>query len=185
MAANGSLFVLHLRLEGQILRDPDGLLRTCLEEYIAPHSYDSYYAALRVLLNLLAVGKAEYVQRWGALHDLLVFILRSTLYAQYADKGQPTFSMRRILERERSRELTAALDLRRATSPDFDRFVRSRRLAEHMLNTTAVNRFGTIEALITNYADSHPLMVAFGLRVLANEGFELTYDMFAFPPVLE
>jgi len=177
MGEHGALFVLHLRSEGHILRDPGGKLSQCLDSYRAPSSYEALRATLRGVANLLDASESEYSQRWGAYNELAVFLVRSLLYAHFAEVGHPVFSLRVIKERMRRPDLDVALSLKTGRTPGFVEFGVARGLVEEFLGSAARNPFGTAEALITNSAAENPSILAFGLRLLGRQEAGLGYDL--------
>src|SRR5258708_33911272 len=108
MAEHGALFMLHLLTEGRVLRDPEGKVRHCLDSYRAPSSYDPLRTKLRGVGNLLDTSEAEYGLRWRAFNELAVYLLRSLLYAHFAEAGDPVFSLRVIKGRLLRRDLDVA-----------------------------------------------------------------------------
>jgi len=177
MAEHGALFVLHLRNEGQILRDHEGKLRHCLDSYRAPSSYETLRATLRGVANLLDASESEYSQRWGAYNELAVFLLRSLLYAHFAEEGHPVFSLRVIKKRMPRQNLDVALSLKAGRTPRFAEFGVARGLVEELLGSPVRNPFGTAEALITNLAAENPSVLAFGLRLLGRQESGFGYDL--------
>jgi len=177
MAEHGALFMLHLLKEGQILQDPEGRLRHCLDSYRAPRSYDALRATLRGVVNLLDVSEVEYGQRWKGYNELGLFVLRSLLYAQFAEAGDPVFSLRAIRDRIPRPDLDVAVSLKAARTPEFPAFGVVRRFVEELLGSEAQNSFGSVEALITNSAAENPSVLAFGLRLLGRQESGLGYDL--------
>jgi hypothetical protein len=182
MAQRGSLFVLHLQKEGQIIRDEDHKLAQCLEAYRSPKSYEPYRDALRAIANLLDTDRTEYDRRWKAYNELVVFLLRSALYAAFAEAGTPVFALRIIQNQLGREDLRDALRLKNAASARFEDFTIGRKLIGEFLQTEVRNPFGSVEALVTNVGSRNPLVLAFGLRLLGRQNFELSYDMLTFPP---
>jgi hypothetical protein len=176
MAKRGDLFVLHLRNEGKILRDVEGRLQACLTSYLAPPNYDGVRVMLREVANLLDASDSDYRNRWKQYNDLVIYLLRTALYVQFAELGEPVFSLPVIVERIGRPELRLALKLKAALNPDFATFKVARELVEEFLRTDVHNPFGTIEALITNAATYNTYMLPFGLRLLGSDKTVLAYD---------
>jgi hypothetical protein len=175
MAQRGSLFVLHLRSEGVVVRDAEGKLRECLDSYCSPNSYDPLRATLRAVANLLDATEAEYKQRWKGYNEVALFVLRSLLYAHFAEAGDPVFSLRVIAQRLQRSKLELALAVKFSRDPRFPAFAAARELVEELLGFEVRNPFGTVEALITNTSLENPPVLAFGLRLLGRESSELRY----------
>src|SRR5262249_27397566 len=125
---SGSLFVLHLKTEGIVLHDPRAILEKSLSEYAAPASYDPYLADLRTASDLLNVSKAAYRTQWDRCHRLVLFLLRSTLYARPAQRGKPVFSMSRIASAEGDAQIEEIYALKYHTGPNLELFLRAVRL---------------------------------------------------------
>jgi hypothetical protein len=182
MAIRGNLFVLHLRTEGIILRDPAGALLSCLDAYVAPDNYEPQRATLRELANLLDVSIVEYTSSWHAYGSLALYVLRSALYADAAERGQPMFSMSAVLKLLSLEYIAPILHLKEIKHPDPLLFQQARSAVSTVLGTSISNPYGSAEAFITN-SGRNPLIVAFGLRLLGGDSFDLTYDLLDFPPV--
>ncbi len=146
MAARGSLFVLHLRNEGRILRDGNGRLWHCLNSYRAPISYEPLRTTVREVASLLDATEVEYKQRWKGYNEVALFVLRTLLYAHFAEVGKPVFSLPVIRQRMQREDLEIALALKRSGSPQFAEFAAARGLVEELLGSKVKNPFGTIEA---------------------------------------
>ncbi len=182
MAERGSLFVLHLHLEGKILRDPAVTLQSCLDRYQSPSDYEPFRSALREIANLLDVDRGHYELRWRAYNELALYIVRSELYSRLAEIGQPLFNLQAVAQRIGRSDVSRVLGLKDSSLPDYGLFEESRVVIAGILQMTIKNRFGTIEALVTNLGDRNSLLVAFGLRLLGRERFELSYDLLTAPP---
>ncbi len=183
MAKAGSLFVLHLITEGIVLRDPDGSLASCLHEYQNPYSYEPYRALLRGVAPLIDVNEEVYSLHWKAFNDLAVFLLRSSIYSRFAEKGEPTFSLPQIQKKMKRDDLSKSLSLKYSLERDFTAFEVARRNICEFLATEARNPFGTLEAFMTNASQGNPLVLAFGLRLLGRHNLDLSYDLLSFPAI--
>ncbi len=182
MAERGSLFVLHLRLEGKSLRDNLGALAACLNKYRRPPTYEPFRSALRQLANLLDVSEEQYITRWRPYNDLAMYIIRSELYSQLDEAGEPMFSLRAILVDDRI-DLAVRHALRTKDGlVDYRSFKKKTALIAQMLATKICNPYGSVEALVTNAGSENPLVIAFGLRILGRQSFELSYDLLTAPP---
>jgi hypothetical protein len=77
MAKSGSLFVLHLRLEGRILSDPYGILRRCLDAYVPPSGYTFLMRELGIAAAALDTTASDIdrylpaLARWGSFYYVL------------------------------------------------------------------------------------------------------------------
>lgn len=177
MAKSGSLFVLHLRREGVIIRDPGGRLLACLKAYVEPSSYGHLRSTLAEAANLLDVPPAGYEKRWEQYHQLSMYLLRTALYARFAEMGEPTFALQNVKKRIGREDLERALALRAASRPQLHDFVLARRLLEEFLDTRVHNPFGTVEALLTNRGLENSALLSCGLRLLASGDWKCGYGL--------
>ena len=182
MAERGSLFVLHLRLEGKLLRDDSGALIACLEKYRPPASYEPFRSALRQLANLLDVNEEQYRKSSRAYNELARYIIRSDVYARLDEAGHPMFSLRAISTNDLVVPLIRGALQAKDAAADYQLFKKSRSILAEMLATRICNPYGTVEALVTNAGNENPLVVAFGLRILGRQSFALSYDLLTAPP---
>ena len=88
IATKGSLFVLHLRLEGALLTDPEDALGASLSAYIPPKDYDSLKQDLCASVELLNVSPLFYADRWAGCNSLVLFLLRTILFAHAAERSE-------------------------------------------------------------------------------------------------
>jgi predicted nucleotidyltransferase len=176
----GSLFALHLKLEGRIIRDLSSDLHRCLETYRTPSSYDSHRLIARGTANLLDIDRQAYGKSWRLYNDLALFVLRTALYIKLAEAGEPTFSLKRIAIRLQEPDVGSALTLKHASIPNFELFSSCVRLISRTLATQIHNPFGSIEALVTNEGLENPSLFAFGLRLLGVTKPSIAYDLLSF-----
>jgi hypothetical protein len=95
--ARHSLFVLHLKREAVILRDPGCRLRHCLSQATPRASYSWERAEARELIGTLErVPTASWAPGWAL--DVLATGFRSLAIAELADRGIFAFSMAAVLE---------------------------------------------------------------------------------------
>lgn len=115
MAAQGSLFILHLRVDGVILFDRAGVLRGALDSYVPPEDYDILRAALTEAAGALLVEGPELDTYGQAIGRMGIYLLRTLVYAQCAAFGKPTFDVELAADSERL-NLRRVLKMRRAPS---------------------------------------------------------------------
>lgn len=96
MAQGGSLFILHLRLEGKILYDPSSTLAEILNSYVQPASYALLQTELRRALAIFDVTEDEATRYQPGLIRVAKFLLRTELFRRCAEQGTPVFSRREI-----------------------------------------------------------------------------------------
>jgi hypothetical protein len=118
MARAGSLFVLHLKTEGVILRDPAGVLGQCLDEYVPPINYsqmleDVALAGKAVDPATLSEGTIEGTCR------LAIYLLRTSLYIHAIEQGINSFDIDSILHLIGNTKLRDTMQLRHLRSKQW------------------------------------------------------------------
>jgi len=88
MSRDGGLFILHLRHDGLILRDEDGVLAGVLAEYRQPASYADYRAELAAAAQVLAVDAAEFAEHGQHLTRLALFLARTCASIRTVEAGE-------------------------------------------------------------------------------------------------
>lgn len=91
LARQGSLFIRHLRDEGRIVSDPEGLIARVLARYRPALEYGHLAANLSVLLAASATSGAEKYQT--QVFRLAIWAARTALYIRCAEVGDLTFDV--------------------------------------------------------------------------------------------
>jgi hypothetical protein len=172
LAVSGSLFVLHLRQEGVVLRDTFHVLEDILASYRPPQSYTPLGESLRLAAGILDVDDRGFQSNPRGFTQLSIYLLRTTLYLRCAESGRPLFSMREVAENLRDRRLFDVFCEREERAGDVDFFLRVRALLEQYLGAPARNEFGSIEALAVQAYERSPLASALALRLLGGASME-------------
>jgi predicted nucleotidyltransferase len=96
LAKQGSLFILHLRMEGVILHDPNHVLRSALDCYVAPATYDKLLSTISVAAAVLhlRIDSLNANQASGVV-SLGIYLLRTLIYVRCVEMGTPAFSLDR------------------------------------------------------------------------------------------
>lgn len=179
MAAQGSLFILHLRADGVVISDPDRVLRRALDAYTPPASYDTLQVALVEASAALLVEGAEFEEYEQAIGRLGIYILRTDIYAKRAADGHPIFDVE-VAVGETDEELLRILKLRR-TSHLTREDVRS-------IQAKLADRFGVAprgESLIdaaVRLAASNPHAASLIAQAIT-QGATMDYNAFPLPPL--
>jgi len=173
LARAGSLYVLHLKLEGRVLEDAYGDLARVLDAYAPPVSYDPLNEGLRAAASMLDVPCDWSGNRTG-LFRAGVFILRTALYARCAAAGRPTFAMAEVARHVGDPRVESVSALKHRTEIGPDEIALIRGLVERYLGLEVRNPYGTLEALAVSLYRRHPLAASLAVRVLAGDQ-ELDY----------
>jgi len=113
MARSGSLFVLHLKLEGKILYDPTGTLRSCLDSYQTPVDYESTWRTIRVAAGALDAQASDVARYRHGLGRLGIYLLRTAVYLRCIGLGVPNFDVVEAAALVGDGKLKDVLNLRR------------------------------------------------------------------------
>lgn len=112
MAAQGSLFILHLIVDGVVVDDQYGVIAAALGGYVPPASYDPLRLALREAAAALLVDGVELADHLEPIGRLGIYLLRTELYARGASAGSPLFDAE-LAAGQRDPELLRILRMRR------------------------------------------------------------------------
>ena len=171
MFHNGSLFALHLKLEGIVLSDPAGDLSGVMELYRAPESYAPLWRELRAASRVLAAGRNAFDANPEGLVRLALYLLRTAAIARHIERaGSPCFSIPKLAEDLMMPELVAVFEHRE----DPAKATRGRyRLAldalAFVIGMRIVDEDGSLEAAAVNLEPDHPMLARMAIRVLAGE----------------
>jgi hypothetical protein len=169
LARAGSLFVLHLRLEGRPLHDPESALARALAAYRPPASYAPLREALRRASAILDVAEEGFRKNPEGHCRVALFLLRTEVYARCAERGTAVFAMASAAQRLGDPAVAAAFARRSARMNDFAFFREVRGLVARYLDTGIHNPHGTLEALAVSESRRAPLASVLALRVLAGK----------------
>ncbi len=165
LAGAGSLFVLHLKLEARVLKDPAGSFARVFDAWRMP-SIDRTLAGMRAAASVLDVTDELRRLRSRELRAVALFVLRSTVYLRCLERGQPTFALRGVARVLGAEAVVGFLERARAgTMADEDVIEQARRFLRAYLGEPVVNPFGTLEALAVSCHHSFPLASDLAVRV--------------------
>jgi len=170
MARHGSLFLLHLREEGEILNDRYGIIDPILNDWIEPNYKrlkDGMRAAALVLDSARDKFPHSILKRTG------VFVLRSVLYAECALRGRPAFAMSSVgdvLHDGRITDLFERLDL----DSELAIFDYSRMLIKHYLGRPIPRPPGGLEEWAVSWHRTYPMASHLAVQLLT-DGRQIGY----------
>ncbi len=99
MAQNGSLFVLHLVEEAISIEDSRGYLDMLASRFTRPSSYLSDARMdLSAATSLLDVQESLFNRAPKGFANAAVYLCRTLVYAEHADRGAFSFSLRKLAE---------------------------------------------------------------------------------------
>lgn len=183
MAKSGSLFVLHLRLEGRILSDPYGILRGCLDAYVPPADYTSLMRDLGITAAALDTTASDIDRHLCALARLGIFLVRTAAYVRCAERGRATFDVNRVVHFLADPTLGDALELRRRSPETIRRTDLDLLYATltRYLPGTSSNVYGSVEALAVAVSGNRHAEVLLANVLTGHQAIE--YTTLALPPL--
>lgn len=93
MAQSSSLFILHLRSEGVVLDDADGVLARALSAYVPLEDPASHWQALKAAASVVRVSDEVFSAHGQSIARLGLYVLRTALYLEAAENGRPHFDI--------------------------------------------------------------------------------------------
>jgi hypothetical protein len=179
MCQQGSLFMLHLCMDGYMIEDPERLLSEVLDSYERPNHFANAIAELTAAARALTVDDAA--DHWDGLRKLGIYVARTACYAVLADRGEPEFDPELVAERLKVPAMQRALRLRHE-APCVDDL--------HTLYSAVVDLLGdvppagtTLDSLAVELLYKTPYAATLMIQALAGgtDGFE--YTALGAPPI--
>ncbi len=176
LKASGTLFGFHLARDGQVLFERDGRLSRILANLQAPEP-GRVLARIRSLtpvLDVPAKDEGEYVE---GLTQVARYLVRSALYAEALDEGQPCFSVREIAARKDDAALATVLSSHSTVRPSASPSVLAdlRRRLIHVIGPLQANKYGDLHGLIEGAWEGDRDLSNFATLALGQDD-ELPYD---------
>ncbi len=177
MAAEASLFAWHLRTEGYMIRDEDGVLTTILASHPGPN-IEATLERVRCLTAVLDGDSAEFERHQEGLRRVARFLLRTAVYSRALEAGCETFATGIAAAAvDPSGDLLGLLDRLRSHTPDSWQDLREARLhLSRLVGGHESNPYGSLEALVVRSEMESPAISALGLHILSDAAGELDYS---------
>jgi hypothetical protein len=167
LAQSGSLFVLHLTLDGIILQDRGDLLAEILSAYTPPTSYEVHRRHVVTAAAALDVPRAVFETQAAGFLRLSRYLTRCLIYASCAEIGHPDFAILSATTRIGRPELAALFDRGAEPWPSFVGL----RQALMDLGADVANSHGTIPALLSWLRKEDPTAWALVKSAVDGAGF--------------
>jgi hypothetical protein len=120
MANQGSLFILHLLREARPLQNPREFLSELRNAFVAPKSYASdAKAALTPAIPLLNISEPLFQRSPQTFMSTAVFLCRTLVYAEHADRGPFSFSLKSLAEKDETASILWGIKNRSISYSDF------------------------------------------------------------------
>jgi hypothetical protein len=180
LAAQGSLFVLHLRTDGVVLDDSFGVLQRTLDAYRQPTSYAAVWHQLATAAGVLdpsAVDARGYLRGLGRLG---VYIVRTAAYLRGIEAGEVNFDVESLGEWLGQPGLADAVALRRQAAFSLSDIARLRAEIDRIVPHVPSTPIESIETYAITHATQGELAMLMA-TVLADDD-ELEYSALTLPP---
>jgi len=165
LARGGSLFVLHLREEARVLKDPTGAFARIFRAWTPP-DLERTLSGMRAAAAVLDGPEGDGGANEGELTSVALYIVRSVLYLRCLERGTPAFGgaqVAAVLGDGDVRDLLERSPAAALAPPDKLRLARA--LLMRHLGEPLSNPFGTLEALAVSCRLAFPLASDLALRV--------------------
>lgn len=182
MATEGSLFAWHLRTEGVVLQDPDGLL----ERSLALHAGPAIGRSLERLADLSAIldlGRSEFELYANRANRTARYLARTAMYARALEAGGKSFNLQAAATSAGRPHLAQLLGRPSEGVMDWKTFVAYRSALSELIGPLRRNQFEALEALAVQSWGKDPHLAALAIQTLLPLDGEIAYSSLP-PPVL-
>ena len=183
MSAAGSLFVLHLRLEGQVLQDQSGILARTLGAYAAPRSYMPLRDELQTAARATDLRPTEVDKYRTPAFRLSLFLLRTLAYIECIELGSASFDLEEAANRLRKPHLRWMASKKRATRVTARDLNLARVHLKREFGEDCINPGASLEAYAVEVGDRPYAAALVGSMLSFNRSPGLPYESLALPPL--
>lgn len=180
MASQGSLFVLHLRLDGVVLLDEQGTLRRGLDAYAPPAGYQHIWHQVAVAAGALDSRASNFNTHVQGLARLGIYLLRTAAYVRSVELGQPEFDIGKLGEVLGYPELGHVLAVRRREEFTANDVANLRRHILRFVPAAHDNPYETVEAYAVANSERSDLASLFA--AVMTGGTAIDYSTLTVPP---
>lgn len=181
MAEVGSLFVLHLRVDGEIVSDSKGILTRALAAYSQPANYKPVWRQIELAAVALDAQAADLALHLSALARMGIYLLRTATYVRCIELGQPTFDVHEAAQVVGQPGLVDALQLRRRSSFRREDIALLREQIATLTGGVNTNPLGSIEAYAVSVSNRSDMASLFGSVLGGFDGVD--YSTLSLPPL--
>jgi hypothetical protein len=176
MARLGSLFILHLVLEAKPMHDPRGYLGELSTAFQKPNSYTANARqAVEPASALLDISKPLFETAPKPFMDAALFLCRTLVYAEHADRGPFSFSLRALAAEDETASMICKIKARPVSYSDFQQ-VRQLLHSKAQLRTTPLVALSINE--LAQRGQGNPLFESLLRRIVEGLGG----DPYVMPP---
>lgn len=172
----GTLFGAHLHTDGKIIYDPEGTLSKLVHNMgeVDPQKLLNRIYRLSCVLD---VSDEELQNHLAGLTREARFLLRSALYCEAIQAGEPCFSVAEIAERKKDKSLRDLLSSRPKQPATIDEFKRMLKLLSQVLSRELPsNPYESLDALIVNAYHKDPELYSVGILARGHSSPTVPYE---------
>ena len=179
MARLGSLFILHLVREAKPIHDPCGYLGELSTAFQTPDSY-TYLAhrAVGPASALLDISDSLFETAPQPFMDAALFLCRTLVYAEHADRGPFSFSLRELAAQDETASMICKIKAQPVSYSNFQH-VRQVVRSKVRLDSTLPAALSMLE--LTQKGQGDPLFDSLLRRIVEGQGG----DPYVMPPDME
>lgn len=121
MARQGSLFILHLIREAKPLHDPCRYLANLSATFQKPHSYVTHFKGIVTPASaILDIEESLFATAPRSFMNAAIFLCRTLVYAEHADGGPFSFSLRSLAANDETALMLSTLKCVAPSYSDFE-----------------------------------------------------------------
>lgn len=170
----GTLFGAHLKRDAKIVLDVDGVLAHAIETMGQVHT-DRLLQRAWKMSELFTSPDRDLPKYLPGLLREARYLLRSCLYAQAIDTGQPCFSVRELARRHDDPDLAQILASRQSAEPSRRELSECLARLRRIVGEFPSSRHGSLEATIVNEWDSPGDLLSMAFLALGINGLGTDY----------
>jgi hypothetical protein len=182
MAREGGLFAWHLRSEGRVLSDSQGLLREALSEHRGP-AIERVLGRLRKLSSILDLDQQEFARYANRAIRSARYLVRTAVYARSLQAGGRSFAVEEAVRTAGYPELLPLMAREIASSDEWSTFVAYRHSLAQLVHGLESNPYGSLEALAVRAWEHDEQLASLAVQTILPRDGEIEYSTLP-PPVL-
>lgn len=175
MAKSGNLFLLHIILEGKILKGDPAIISNLKKEFNKPENYQLFRKEIKLIAQLLDVTQNNYVVNPKGYYTLLCYLFRSYLYSLMIDSDQIRFSINDVSDFFKDKKIKEVFDLKNKREVSFIEYEKCKKIFEGYADTKFFNKFPDANLLLKNLKENSRFATSVGIHFLKDSLEEMFY----------
>lgn len=171
----GTLFGAHLKRDARVLWDPSGRLRE-LVDGMGGVDTRRLKSRASMMSSLFTTPNADLPRYLEGMLRQARFLLRSSLYAQAIEEGDPCFSVRELARRLHDPQLTQLLASRRQSGATYDELNDCLWRLRTLIGEFPGSKHGSLEATVVNEWGTPSDLLSASFLILGSTGIGSVYS---------